>query len=131
MKKVRTLLENTNTSDNMNKIIDQVSEISITMQNLENEELDKLKKQQKIESIFMESPLPLYEYAATDIIRGEDEDGKGKIRKYVKGETAFGFITVEKEDIDKVKNQVTILKRIDNQNVIRFYVYDKENYDKY
>ena len=59
-----------------------------------------------------------------------------KLKKYahVKSLKEFVFEIIEKghHDINRVKNQITILKKIGNyQNIIRFYGFTKGEGDKY
>jgi serine/threonine protein kinase len=76
------------------------------------------KNQSAISNIFHESPLPFEDYKKTETRRGE------KLAKYVHLKTGndYAFKIVENEYVARVKNQVTILKKlIDCQNIIHFY----------
>ncbi|GBC03227.1 hypothetical protein RclHR1_05020004 [Rhizophagus clarus] len=104
-------------------IVEKVSAMAITMQNL-----DHKGNQSKIDNIFHESLLPFDDYEETTIFRGD------RLRKYihVKAKEEFAFKTVEKEHFNTVKNQVTILKRLkDCQNIIHFYGITHEMNEKY
>src|SRR5438034_10693796 len=105
----------------MNLVVERVSEMAITMQNLinDNKEKDSDQTQIKIDNIFHESLLPFDNYE-------EAEDGirSDRLRKYIhmKNKDEFAFKAVDKEHINEVKNQVTILKKLtDCQNIINFY----------
>jgi hypothetical protein len=111
------------TNDQMNKVVERVSEMSITMQNMQSmmdsKEGDKIQIQNKIDKIFRTSLLPFEDYEEAD-----EEERSEKLRKYVhiKTRDEFAFKVVEQEHINNVKNQVTILKKLqDCQNIINFY----------
>src|SRR3954451_19158643 len=115
--------------EDMKKIVKQVSEMSITMQSIKNLSRNDDAAQIKIDDIFKELSLPFKEYKRLEITRGEGDRLK-KFRSKVK--PAFAFRTIDKEFINQVKNQVTILKQIkDCQNVIHFYGFTQESKDKY
>ncbi|RIA99651.1 kinase-like domain-containing protein [Glomus cerebriforme] len=115
--------------DNMDKkvseIVEKVSTMANTMQSL-----GEKGNQTKIDSIFHESPLPFQDYEETKIFRGD------KLRKYINVKTreGFAFKSIEKDNRDMIKNQVTILKKLkDCQNIIHFYgfTYDESNMNYY
>ena len=106
--------------------------MQITMQNLENEkekEKEKGTNQKKIDEIFNEFPLPFDDYREAD-----EKPRSDKLRKYVYLKTLqeYAFKTVDQQNINQVKNQVAILKKIkDCQSVVRFYGFTKGEGDKY
>jgi hypothetical protein len=121
-----------NANDKLDNLVNKVSEMQITMQNLENEkEKEKGINQKKIDEIFNESPLPYEDYEETKVVRGE------RLRKYVhlRFREDYAFKTVDQQHIIQVKNQVSILKKIkDSQsviNIIQFYGFTKDEGDKY
>uniref|UniRef100_U9UEP2 Protein kinase domain-containing protein n=1 Tax=Rhizophagus irregularis (strain DAOM 181602 / DAOM 197198 / MUCL 43194) TaxID=747089 RepID=U9UEP2_RHIID len=112
------------TNDQMNLVVERVSEMAITMQNMQSmmgskkEDADQI--QNKIDIIFRTDKLPFddYEEADENSIRSE------RLRKYthVKTKEEFAFKVVDQDHINDVKNQVTILMKLkDCQNIINFY----------
>ncbi|RIA93206.1 kinase-like domain-containing protein [Glomus cerebriforme] len=112
-------MDDANTIDavKMSVIVERVSEMAQTMQNLMDD--DKKNDQFKIDNIFQETPLPFEDYIET-----EDEYRTERLRKYIhiKSREEYAFKTVKNEHVNQVKNQVTILKKLkDCQNIIHFY----------
>ncbi|GBB91817.1 hypothetical protein RclHR1_01920021 [Rhizophagus clarus] len=110
------------TNDQMNVLVERVSEMSITMQimqsMMDNKKEDVNKIQTKIDNIFPTSLLPFKNYEADKDERSES------LRKYIHKETQeeYAFKVINQEHFNDVKNQVTILmKLIDCQNIIKFY----------
>jgi hypothetical protein len=113
-----------NVDQKVSDIVEKVSAMAFTMQSLG----DSRANQTKIDNIFHESPLPFDDYEETETFRGD------KLRKYIhiKTKEEFAFKTVEKDHINTVKNQVTILKKLkDCQNIIHFYGITYDGCDKY
>jgi hypothetical protein len=113
------------TNDKMNKIIKQVREMSVTMKSLVDDEEGI--NQEKIDNVFNEFSLPFEDYKETD-----DKSQSDKLKKYIHEKTKdkFAFKIVEKEHIIQVRNQVTILKKLEYcQNIIHFFglTYDRAN----
>ncbi|PKK72895.1 kinase-like protein [Rhizophagus irregularis] len=117
----------THTNDQMNLIVERVSEMAITMQSMQSNMKSMTytkdnKIQKRIDNIFRISSLPFEDYEEAD------EEGRGykiyKLRKYVhiKTKDEFAFKVVDPSHINEVKNQVTILMKLkDCQNIINFY----------
>ncbi|PKC68055.1 hypothetical protein RhiirA1_457694 [Rhizophagus irregularis] len=118
----------THTNDQMNLIVERVSEMAITMQSMQSNmksmtyTAEDNKIQKRIDNIFRISSLPFEDYEEAD------EEGRGykiyKLRKYVhiKTKDKFAFKVVDPSHINEVKNQVTILMKLkDCQNIINFY----------
>ncbi|POG59038.1 kinase-like domain-containing protein [Rhizophagus irregularis DAOM 181602=DAOM 197198] len=117
----------THTNDQMNLIVERVSEMAITMQSMQSNMksmtyTEDNKIQKRIDNIFRISSLPFEDYEEAD------EEGRGykiyKLRKYVhiKTKDEFAFKVLDPSHINEVKNQVTILMKLkDCQNIINFY----------
>ncbi|RGB42093.1 kinase-like domain-containing protein [Rhizophagus diaphanus] len=113
------------TNDQMNSVVERVSEMAMTMQNMQSM-MDSKKKedadqiQNKIDIIFRTDKLPFEDYEEADEYSKRSE----RLRKYthVKTKEEFAFKIVDQEHINDVKNQVTILMKLkDCQNIINFY----------
>ena len=107
----------TNTNNKMNSIVEAISELSIAMDNLTSGTRDV--NQAKIDNIFQETLLSFDYYREDYDIRNEKS-----LKKYVHIKTLdqVAFKPVSKENINEVKNQVTILKQLRVcQNIIHFY----------
>ncbi|GBC03161.1 hypothetical protein RclHR1_00500009 [Rhizophagus clarus] len=109
----------------VNVLIERVSEMSITMQTMQNlmdikkKKDDVSKIQTKIDNIFSTSLLPFDDYKEAD-----EKERSNKLRKYVhiKIQEEYAFKVMEQEHFYDVKNQVTILMKLkDCQNIINFY----------
>src|SRR5207237_6756766 len=88
--------------DVMNALIAKVSEMAISMQNLD----EKGANQKKIDNIFHETLLRFEEFEVTD-----DAPRSERLRKYIHIRTRqdLAFKIVDEEHINQFKNQVTIL----------------------
>ncbi|GBC00893.1 hypothetical protein RclHR1_00400007 [Rhizophagus clarus] len=112
------------TNDQMNVLVERISEMSITMQTMQNlmdikrrKKDDVSKIQTNIDNIFPTSLLQFDDYGEAD------EERSDKLRKYVhiKTKEEYAFKVIDQEHFD-VKNQVTILMKLkDCQNIINFY----------
>ncbi|CAB5368049.1 unnamed protein product [Rhizophagus irregularis] len=122
------------TNDQMNSVVERISEMAITMHNMQSmmgskkEDADQI--QNKIDIIFRTDKLPFKDYEEADeiSIRGE------RLRKYiqVKNKEEFAFKVVDQYHINKVKNQVTILMKLkDCQNIINFYGLTSDGFKTY
>ncbi|CAB4442257.1 unnamed protein product [Rhizophagus irregularis] len=108
------------TNDQMNLVVERVSEMAITMQNMMGSKKDADQIQNKIDIIFRTDKLPFEDYEEAD----EDSKRSDRLRKYthVKTKEEFAFKVVDQDHINEVKNQVTILMKLkDCQNIISFY----------
>ncbi|CAB4434222.1 unnamed protein product [Rhizophagus irregularis] len=112
------------TNDQMNSVVERVSEMAMTMQSMQsmmdNKKEDANQIQTKIDNIFRTDKLPFEDYEEAD----EDSKRSDRLRKYihVKTKEEFAFKVVEQDHINDVKNQVTILMKLkDCQNIINFY----------
>src|SRR5688572_1574838 len=104
-----------------------LSELSITMNNLTNDAHGV--NQTKIDNIFQETLLPFDDYREDSDIQSEKS-----LKKYVHIKTLdeVAFKPVSKENMNEVKNQVTILKKLkDCQNIIHFYGLTSDGGDGY
>ncbi|CAB4477593.1 kinase-like protein [Rhizophagus irregularis] len=122
------------TNDQMNSVVERISEMAITMHNMQSmmgskkEDADQI--QNKIDIIFRTDKLPFKDYEEADeiSIRGE------RLRKYIQVKTKeeFAFKVVDQYHINKVKNQVTILMKLkDCQNIINFYGLTSDGFKTY
>ncbi|PKC03114.1 kinase-like protein, partial [Rhizophagus irregularis] len=122
------------TNDQMNSVVERISEMAITMHNMQSmmgskkEDADQI--QNKIDIIFRTDKLPFddYEEADENSIRSE------RLRKYthVKTKEEFAFKVVDQDHINDVKNQVTILMKLkDCQNIINFYGLTSDGFKTY
>ncbi|RGB42064.1 kinase-like domain-containing protein [Rhizophagus diaphanus] len=110
------------TNDQMNSVIERVSEMAITLQNMQSMmDSRKVDVDQIQNQIFRTNKLPFEDYEEADEYSKRSEG----LRKYthVKTKEEFAFKVVDKDyDINDVKNQVTILMKLkDCQNIINFY----------